>query len=94
MRLMMRLIFVGIILATFLGSSAWTTSTLVAQAAPKTQSAKEPHPVLQNSIRQIEGIKDRLQKAPTDFGGHKEAAIDALNRAMNELQQAIQFDKK
>jgi hypothetical protein len=46
------------------------------------------------SVRQIEAIKDRLQRAPADFGGHKEAAIDALNHALNELNQAIQFDKK
>jgi hypothetical protein len=73
-----------------------TTQTLRAQGAPGKQNrnGKEGHPVLQNSIRQIEGVKDRLQKAPRDFGGHKEAAIDALNHALNELHQAVQFDQK
>ena len=55
---------------------------------------KESHPVIQNSIRQIEGVKDRLQKAPWDFGGHKVAAIEALDRALGELHQAEQFDRK
>jgi hypothetical protein len=54
----------------------------------------EKHPVLQNSIRQLEGIKDRLQKAPTDFGGHREKAVDAIGHAIDELNQAIAFDKK
>ena len=54
----------------------------------------EKHPVLQNSIRQLGVIKDRLQKAPTDFGGHKEKAVDAINHAIDELNQAIAFDKK
>lgn len=58
------------------------------------QTKREAHPVLQNSIRQIEAIKDRLQNAPSDFGGHRVAAIEALNHAISELQQAIQFDKK
>jgi hypothetical protein len=58
------------------------------------QAKREAHPVLQNSIRQIEAIKDRLQNAPSDFGGHRVAAIEALNHAISELQQAIQFDKK
>lgn len=58
------------------------------------QAKREGHPVLQNSIRQIETIKDRLQNAPSDFGGHRVAAIEALNHAISELQQAIQFDKK
>ena len=45
-------------------------------------------------MRQLEGIKDRLQKAPTDFGGHREKAVDAISHAISELQQAIQFDNK
>jgi hypothetical protein len=59
-----------------------------------TVTAQERHPVLRHSIRQLEGIKDHLQKAPTDFGGHKAAAIEAINRAMNELREAIEYDKK
>jgi hypothetical protein len=54
----------------------------------------EKHPVLRNSIHQLEGIKDRLQKAPTDFGGHREKAVDAISHAIDELNQAIAFDKK
>jgi len=49
---------------------------------------------LQQSVRQLEGVKDRLQKAPTDFGGHREAAVDAITRAISELRQAETFDKK
>ena len=58
------------------------------------QAKREGHPVLQNSIHQIETIRDHLQKAPSDFGGHRVAAIEALNRAISELQLAIQADKK
>ena len=29
-----------------------------------------------------------------NFGGHREAAVDHISKAMNELQQGIQFDKK
>jgi hypothetical protein len=79
-----------------LAGGAWTTGTVLAQTGQKAAAGarREGHPVLQSSVRPIEAIKDRLQKAPTDFGGHKEAAIDALNHAMNELNQAIQFDRK
>jgi hypothetical protein len=58
------------------------------------KNGKEAHPVLRQSIHQIEGIKDRLQKAPTDFGGHRERAVDALNHALGELRDALQADKK
>jgi hypothetical protein len=45
-------------------------------------------------MHQLEAIRDRLQKAPTDFGRHREAAVDHDSRAINDLQQGIQFDKK
>ena len=35
-----------------------------------------------------------ISSAPQDFGGHKHKAIEALGLAANELEQAIQFDKK
>jgi hypothetical protein len=83
-------------LTAALAGGAWTTQTVLAQTRQKSgaRAKREGHPVLQSSIRQIEGIKDRLQKAPTDFGGHREAAVDALNHALSELNQAIQYDKK
>ena len=83
-------------LTVSLAGSAWTTKTVLAQTGqkPAAGARREGHPVLQSSVRQIEAIKDRLQRAPADFGGHKEAAIDALNHALNELNQAIQFDKR
>ncbi len=86
-----RLTIVSLASAVLLAGGGWT---LHAEALQNAKKAAEPHPVLQNSLRQVEAVKDRLQKAPSDFGGHKEAAIDALNRAASELQQAIAFDHK
>ncbi len=73
-------------LATAVAGSAWGV-----QAQGK---GGEKHPVLRNSMRQLEAVKDHLQKAPTDFGGHREKAVDAIGHAISELQQAIEFDKK
>jgi hypothetical protein len=74
-------------LAAALAGSAWGVQA-------QGNKGGEKHPVLRNSMRQLEAIKDRLQKAPTDFGGHREKAVDAIGHAINELQQAIEFDKK
>src|SRR5215471_19139425 len=52
------------------------------RAAMNANDDREKHPVLRQSMHQLEAIKDRLQKAPTDFGGHREAAVDAINRAI------------
>jgi hypothetical protein len=71
------------------------------QTAPPTRAqrgaqrgAQREQMVLQRSITQLETLRGRLQKAPSDFGGHKAKAIDAINLAMDELRQAINFDKK
>jgi hypothetical protein len=76
-------IVVGLLTAFFAGS--WSAAA---------QNKKEPHPVLERAIEQITRIKDRLQGAPKDFGGHKQKAIEALSLANDELRQAIQFDKR
>jgi hypothetical protein len=80
------------------GVSTSTPEALQAQASANSgvqnRTAKEHHLVLQNSIQQNEGVKDRLRKAPSDFGGHKETAIDAIDHALTELQQAVQYDQK
>jgi hypothetical protein len=44
-------------------------------------------------MQQIGNIRTHLQRAPKDFGGHKQKAIDALSLASDELRQAMQFDK-
>jgi hypothetical protein len=63
-------------------------------ASAKAAERRERHPVLQRSIRQLEMVKDELQKAPDDFHGHKEAAIDAVTHAITDLRAALAADKK
>jgi hypothetical protein len=65
-----------------------------APAAKAAQGNREAHPVLRRSLRQLEMVKDELQKANDDFHGHKEAAIDSVTHAITELQAAIASDKK
>jgi hypothetical protein len=96
-----RTAIVAIGLVAAVTGGAWGRQAVLAQGGTgagavqkQNKSGKEGHPVLQNSMRQLENIKDRLQKAPTDFGGHREKAVDAITHAISELQQAIQFDQK
>jgi len=78
-----RTVIVALLVLSFFAGT-WTASA---------QNQKEPHPVLQRAIQQITNIKEHLQQAPKDFGGHKQKAIDALSLASDELRQAMQFDK-
>ena len=89
----MRNSLVALAFVALVGGSA--SQMALAQApAPAAKAAREAHPVLRRSLRQLEMVKDELQKANDDFHGHKEAAIDSVTHAITELQAAIASDKK
>jgi hypothetical protein len=57
-------------------------------------SYPEPHPEINAAIRALERAKLHLQQAAHDFGGHRVEAIRAIDRALEQLKLALQYDKK
>ena len=72
-----------------LGTIAAATVGLEADAAPK-----ERHPMIRRAIVALHGAKNELEHADTDFGGHRADALQAVNNALDQLQQALKYDKK
>jgi hypothetical protein len=65
------------------------------QAAPlKRAAARERHPEIRKAIDALERAKTDLKRANHDFGGHREAALDACDKAIVQLRLALQYDKK
>jgi hypothetical protein len=61
----------------------------------KDRDDREEHPVIEESIRQLEHVKDELEhKAAHDFKGHRVAAIRHIDEALHELHTALEVDKK
>ena len=59
------------------------------------RGAREEHPVIEESIRQLEHVKDELEhKAAHDFKGHRVAAIRNIDQALRELHMALEADKR
>lgn len=59
------------------------------------KEGREHHPVIRQSIRQLENVKRELTtKAASDFGGHKAAAIKSIDEAIGHLNEALNYDKK
>ncbi len=50
------------------------------------------HPILRKAGRDLAEAKAYLSKAPHDFGGHKAAAVRAIDEAMAQLKLAAEFD--
>jgi hypothetical protein len=73
-----------------------------AQSAPGGQQATKPakksgeqHPEIREAMGQLRHAKETLAKdAARDFEGHRKAAIGHINQALEELQKALQSDKK
>lgn len=57
-------------------------------------ATKERHPRIHAAIRELEAAKTELQKAPHDFGGHRADAVQAVDRAIEQLRVALQYDQK
>ena len=70
-----------------------------AQAPARVQGAArkgrvENHPRIHAAIRELQAAKEELQKAPHDFGGHRADAVQAVDKALEQLRIALQYDKK
>lgn len=49
------------------------------------------HPRIAQAIRNLEDAINYMENAPSDFGGHKAAALNASRAAVNELRAALAF---
>ncbi len=56
--------------------------------------AAERHPEINRAERALRNAKTDLEHAAHDFGGHRVAAIQFIDQALHELQEAKQFDKQ
>ena len=69
-------------------------SAAVAPQQKATREKREPHPRIRAAIRELEAAKKELQEAPHDFGGHRADAVQAVDKAIEQLRLALQYDKK
>jgi hypothetical protein len=49
---------------------------------------------IHRAVKALDDAIEDLRKAPHDFGGHKQAAIEACEKAKKELHEAMAFDEK
>ena len=58
-----------------------------------TPAALEPHPHIRGAIDELQAARKELQTAAHDFGGHRVAAIRAIDAALVQLRAAQKYDK-
>ena len=53
----------------------------------------ERHPEIRRALRNLQQAKENLQRAAHDLGGHREQALDLVQRAIDQCQQALRDDR-
>jgi hypothetical protein len=66
----------------------------IAGSIAATPSQAEPHPHIHAAINELVEARKELQTAAHDFGGHRAAAIKAVDNAIRQLRVAEKYDKK
>jgi len=64
------------------------------EAREERREGKERHPHIRAAIRELKEARHELETAAHDFGGHRKEAIEAVDAALKQLQQALEYDKK
>ncbi|HXQ30281.1 MAG TPA: hypothetical protein VN848_13545 [Gemmatimonadales bacterium] len=60
---------------------------------PVVTTVAEPHPEIREAIGALERARDHLQHAAHDFGGHRREALKAIEVALRQLHDCLEFDK-
>lgn len=61
---------------------------------PTMQQEEVAHPRIAAAITSLQDAIADLQAAPHNFGGHKQAAINACKKALKELRIALAYREK
>src|SRR5215467_8310334 len=71
-------------------------ATPAANALPATPAAAtpaEPHPQIREALAALRRAKEHMEHAAHDFGGHRVEAIEATNKAIEQLEICLKYDK-
>jgi hypothetical protein len=83
-----------LLLAAGLFLGGWGVLSVFAGRAVAEEKEKERHPHIHAAIRELREARRDLEKADHDFGGHRVAAIKAIDHAIEQLEKALKHDKK
>ncbi|MFZ3200774.1 MAG: hypothetical protein ACLQMT_10240 [Candidatus Acidiferrales bacterium] len=64
-----------------------------AQPGAAAAAAAQMHPEIQDAIAALRNARDHLDHARHDFGGHRVAAIQAIDEAIHQLKICMDYDR-
>lgn len=73
--------------------SLFAVFSMAALFVAPASAEEERHPEIKRAIHALEVAREHLKHASHDFGGHREKALEACDRAIEQLHAAIDFDR-
>jgi len=64
------------------------------QMKPVQHERMEEHPEIREAIHHLEQAKQSLEHAAHDFGGHRSKALEHVNQALAECNEALHFGRR
>ena len=75
-------------------SAAALAGLLVGANTMALAEGQERHPNIRRAINALRTARNDLEHADHDFGGHRVEAIQAIDRAVEQLEVALRFDTR
>jgi hypothetical protein len=75
------------------GASTGAAITPASEADPVVAGG-ERHPLIRAAINALRSARGDLQRAAHDYCGHRVEALESTNRALNQLQYALNCDRR
>lgn len=64
-----------------------------AQAFAAEASPAERHPHIRAALHELREARGELKTAAHDFGGHRDEAVEATDKAIRQLEECLKYDK-
>jgi acyl-CoA reductase-like NAD-dependent aldehyde dehydrogenase len=56
-------------------------------------SPAERHPHIRSALHELREARGELKTAAHDFGGHRDEAVEAVDKAIRQLEECLKYDK-
>jgi membrane protein implicated in regulation of membrane protease activity len=83
---------IGLSVSMFGAGAAYTTGAQ-AQTVAAVRGERGSAANIMRVRRRLETLIDQLQRDEHDYGGHRVAAIDAMQQARGQLDEALEYDR-
>jgi acyl-CoA reductase-like NAD-dependent aldehyde dehydrogenase len=86
-----------LVLTTMTPAANNSTGTAVPGASAQPFAAEaspaERHPHIRAALHELREARGELKKAAHDFGGHRDEAVEATDKAIRQLEECLKYDK-